>query len=195
MTNKQAWLTEPSTATKRIIFARHGEYECNVRGVCNSDPRTPYGLTAKGEQQARDLAERLRGEGIELVVTSEFIRARQTAWIVNQALGVPQVVNRLANENRVGVAYEGKPAREFLASIAHSPATACAEDGESFMGLLGRVEALIADLRMSSPGTILVVAHGWTLQALRVLRGDISAEEAAQNVGMPGNCQTIDAFF
>ena len=195
MTSVQPWLMEPSSATKRIIFARHGEYECNVRGVCNSDPRTPYSLTTKGQQQARDLAKRLLGEGIELVITSEFIRARETAWIVNQALGVPQVVNRLANENRVGSAYEGRPAREYLNSIAHSPATACAEDGESFMGLLGRVEALIADLRLSSPGTILVVAHGWTLQALRVLRGEISAADAAQNVGMPGNCQTIEGFF
>src|SRR5476651_1466838 len=107
------WLQEPSRAEKRIIFARHGEYPSNVRSVCNSDPRIGYFLTEKGVAQAEALAERLSGEKIELIVTSEFQRARHTAWIVNQKLRVPQVVNRLANENRVGRCLRANPARIF----------------------------------------------------------------------------------
>jgi broad specificity phosphatase PhoE len=189
------WLQEPSTASKRIIFARHGQYECNVRGVCNSNPRIGYNLTETGRAQAEALAQRLRDEGIEVIITSEFLRARETAWIVNQVLKVPQVVNRLANENRVGFDFEGKPAVEFLRSIAHAPATACAPDGEPFTGLLARIKTLIGDLCLSSPKTTLVVAHGWTLQAVRVIKGEISADEAAQNIGMPGNCAVVEGLF
>jgi broad specificity phosphatase PhoE len=189
------WLQEPSTASKRIIFARHGQYECNVRGVCNSNPRTGYNLTEIGRGQAEALAQRLRDEGIELIVTSEFLRARETAWIVNQVLKVPQVVNRLANENRVGFEFEGKPASEFQTAITHAPATACTPDGEPFMGLLARVETLVHDLRLSSPKTVLVVAHGWTLQAVRVLKGEISADDAARCIGMPSNCEVVEGLF
>lgn len=190
-----SWLHEPSTATKRIIFARHGQYECNVRKVNNCNPRTPYNLTDKGRQQARALGESLREERIELIVTSEFLRARETAWLANQTLKVPQVVNRLANENNVGVELEGKPGADFFALIAHAPATACAPDGEPFMGLLNRTRTLIDDLRLSSPETILVVAHGWTLQAVRVLLGEITPDDAARCIGMPGNCEIVQGLF
>ena len=193
--SEKNWLSEPSTASKRIIFARHGEYPCNVRGVCNSNPRTSFYLTEKGKAQARTLGERLKDEKIELVVTSEFLRARQTAWLANEVLKVPQVVNRLANENRVGTALEEKSGDEFQRFIAHAPATTAAEDGEPFMGLLARVQSLIADLKMSSPETVLVVTHGWTLQAVRVILTEISMDYAARCVDMPSNCEIIEGRF
>lgn len=61
-----SWLQEPSTATKRIIFARHGEYDCNVRGVCNSNPRIGYNLTEKGRVQARGWAKRFVTKALSL---------------------------------------------------------------------------------------------------------------------------------
>ena len=189
------WLGEPSRADKRIIFARHGEYEYNIRGLVNCDPRIAYNLTNKGMKQALALGESLRDQGIELIVTSEFLRARQTAWLVNKTLDLPIVVNRLANENRVGSALEGRSTREFLDSIRANPARSAAHDGESFLGLKGRIERLIADLRLSSPKTILVVSHGWSLQAARVLQGIIGDDDAAMCIGMPGNCQTVSGVF
>lgn len=190
-----SWLQEPSTATKRIIFARHGEYICNVRGVCNSNPRIGYNLTEKGRAQALALGELLANEGIEVIVTSEFLRARETAWLANKTFKVPQVVNRLANENNVGYELEGKASGIFQASIAHAPATSCAPDGEPFMGLLNRTRTLIGDLRLSSPKTTLVVAHGWTLQAVRVILGEITPDDAARCIGMPSNCEIVQALL
>src|SRR5258708_38517364 len=151
--SEKNWLSEPSTASKRILFARHGEYPCNVRGVCNSNPRTGFYLTEKGEAQAKALGERLKDEKIELIVTSEFLRARQTAWLANKVLNVPQVVNRLANENRVGTAFEEKSGDEFQRFIAHAPATTAAAAAEPFMGLLSRAHSLITYLKPSIPET------------------------------------------
>jgi broad specificity phosphatase PhoE len=185
------WLDEPSGAAKRIIFARHGEYECNLRGVVNCDSRLPYRLTEKGEQQALALGERLCGHGIELILSSEFLRARQTAWLASKALNLPVVVNSLANENRVGSALEGKPVKVFLESIRERPAEMAAEDGESFLNLKRRIHRLLNDVARSSPETVLVVSHGWPLQAVRVLKGEIRDDAAAMCVDMPGNCQTV----
>jgi broad specificity phosphatase PhoE len=63
-----------------------------VRSVCNSNPRIGYNLTEKGRAQARALGETLAFAGIDLIVTSEFLRARETAWLANETLNVPQVV-------------------------------------------------------------------------------------------------------
>lgn len=189
------WLQEPSRAVKRLIFARHGEYECNLAGTCNCNPRTPYPLTAKGRLQAELLGERLRGAGIEAIVSSEFLRARQTAQLVNAALGVPILVNSLANENRVGAAFEGRLNKEFLASIRHDPPHAAQPDGESFASMLVRIRRLLEDLSRSSPVTILVVTHGWVLQGVRTLLGEIDAADGAMCVDMPGNCRAESVAY
>ena len=190
------WLYEPSKAEKRIILARHGEYECNVRGVANCDPRTPYHLTYDGIQQGLALGEKLRGEGIEMIVSSEFLRARRTAALANQALGnLPIMVNCLANENRVGSALEGRPHHEFDELIRHDPLNAAAHDGESFLGLKARMQKLLDDLLLSSPSTILIVTHGWPLQAARALQGVVSDHDAAMCVGMPKNCGIVSGRY
>ncbi len=76
------WLDEPSRATKRIIFARHGEYACNLSDTCNCDPRLPFTLTEKGEQQALALGERLHGR-IEIIISCYPNCARTcTAWFL-----------------------------------------------------------------------------------------------------------------
>jgi hypothetical protein len=54
---------------------------------------------------------------------------------------------------------------------------------------------LIEDLRLSSPEIILVVAHGWTLQAVRVILGEITPADAARCVGMPSNCEIVQGLF
>jgi broad specificity phosphatase PhoE len=61
--------------------------------------------------------------------------------------------------------------------------------------MLARVQALIADLKLSSPQTVLVVAHGWTLQAVRVILNEISPDDAARCVDMPSNCEIVEGRF
>ena len=185
------WLGEPSRARKRIIFARHAQYSCNLRNVCNSDPTIPHDLTELGRQQATDLGERLRGEGIGLIIASAFVRARQTAWLANRSLNVPIVVNQLANENRVGSALEGQHVERFFAFIRPAPAATAATDGENFLGMKARIVRLLWELQRSSPDTILVVTHGWPLQAVRVLSGMIDDDAGAMCIDMPGNCATL----
>ena len=79
--------------------------------------------------------------------------------------------------------------------IAHAPATTATADGEPFTGMLARVQSLIADLKLSSPQTVLVVTHGWTLQAVRVILDEISPDDAARCVDMPSNCEIVEGRF
>ena len=77
---------------ERVILARHAQSVFNVRGVLNGDPSIPGGLTDEGRAQARRLGERLRGERIDLCVTTEFERTRETADIALADRDVPRLV-------------------------------------------------------------------------------------------------------
>ena len=75
-----------------VLWARHGENVANLTRTLSY--RVFDGdLTAAGRQQARDLGERLAAAGgggrIGLLVCSPLRRARQTADIVGQRLGLP----------------------------------------------------------------------------------------------------------
>ena len=77
---------------ERVILARHAESVFNVRGVLNGDPSIPGGLTDEGRAQARRLGDRLRNERIDLCVTTEFERTRDTADVALEGRDVPRLV-------------------------------------------------------------------------------------------------------
>jgi broad specificity phosphatase PhoE len=83
---------------ERLILARHAESVFNVRGVLNGDPSIAGGLTQRGRAQARRLGERLRGEPIDLCVTTEFERTRLTADLALAGRDVPRLVVPALND-------------------------------------------------------------------------------------------------
>ncbi|MFN0043842.1 MAG: histidine phosphatase family protein [Alphaproteobacteria bacterium] len=83
-----------------MILLRHAQSLFNVTyAKTRIDPgiEDPQ-LTDFGREQARAMAERLRGAPIRRVITSPYTRALQTTQIVNAALGVPVTVECLVSE-------------------------------------------------------------------------------------------------
>ncbi|MEY2398728.1 MAG: hypothetical protein QOJ00_1902 [Actinomycetota bacterium] len=75
---------------KRLLLVRHGESIWNAQGRWQGSADPP--LSDAGRAQASALAESLRNEGIDRVVTSDLDRAHETARIVAAALGLPAPV-------------------------------------------------------------------------------------------------------
>jgi phosphohistidine phosphatase len=73
----------------RLLIVRHAK-------AAPGEPDELRPLTAEGRAHARELGERLRGEGFaaDAVVTSPLLRARETAAALG--LGEPEVDERLA---------------------------------------------------------------------------------------------------
>ncbi|MBA2609976.1 MAG: histidine phosphatase family protein [Actinobacteria bacterium] len=72
---------------KRLLLVRHGESVWNAEGRWQGSADPP--LSDAGRAQAAALAEFIRDEGIDHIVTSDLDRAHETARIVAAALGVP----------------------------------------------------------------------------------------------------------
>ena len=85
-----------------VILARHGESQLSVVGTVNGDPAVACALTETGEEQARRLGNVLAGVELDLCVTSEFERTRQTADIALAGRDVPRLVLPELNDVRFG---------------------------------------------------------------------------------------------
>lgn len=74
----------------RFLLIRHGESTWNAEGRWQGWADPP--LSAVGEQQARDAVEHLRDAGLTRVASSDLQRARRTAEIVADSLGLGAVL-------------------------------------------------------------------------------------------------------
>jgi probable phosphoglycerate mutase len=158
----------------RVWWARHGESEANVTNTLACRRYDP-GLTQLGRRQAAGLAERVAGLGVAKVFCSPLVRARETASVVTERLGlaVPQVLEGLC-ELDVG-SLDGRSddvAWQIYLDVQAAWAAGAVEtgfpDGENRVALLARLsEALgaVAAVAANSPSAVLVVAHGGNVQA------------------------------
>ena len=91
----------------RLLLIRHGESEGNRDRVFTRTPEVP--LTPTGRQQARATGEFLRERyAPTLLVSSPFTRARQTAEIIGEVLGLSPAIDDDLQERCYGE-YAGLP--------------------------------------------------------------------------------------
>jgi probable phosphoglycerate mutase len=85
----------------KLYLARHGESEANVRRIFWDQPHG-YGLTDRGREQARALAEGLDNVEFVTLYCSPILRAVQTAQIVGRRLDLtPQIEDALRERDVV----------------------------------------------------------------------------------------------
>ena len=142
-------------------YLRHGETDWNRQGLSQGTVDSP--LNEQGLIQAREAAERLRGRGITSIVASPLSRARVTAEIVAQALGLTVTIEPDLREVGWGV-HEGQPLGDWFQPWITGAATP--EGAESFADLCDRV-ATGLNRAVTLPPSVLVVAHGGVFRAVR----------------------------
>ena len=91
------------------MFARHGETDWNFEGRLQGHTDRP--LNAYGREQAEALAGRLAREDVAAIYASDLARARETAEIVGERLGLPVVLDPDLREKDWGT-WEGLTAVE-----------------------------------------------------------------------------------
>ena len=153
-----------------ILLARHGRTADNAppqRIQGSRDPR----LDDVGRRQAVELAAAVGPYGIAALWTSRLLRARETAAIVGDALGLePRVDERLAESHRGS--WEGRLIEEvqreepeaWAAWLRAGAAFRFPGGGESLAEHQERVLAALADVA-AGPLPALVICHGGTIRA------------------------------
>ena len=145
----------------RILFlVRHGQSLFNVDGTVNGDPALDGGLSQLGSREAERLERQLGGMAIDLCVTSEFRRARDTARLAlgNRADATATIVDPDLNDIRIGE-LEGDSLDAYRAWKRAHPPTASFPGGESLGDAARRFANAFERLLDRSEQTILCVCH------------------------------------
>ncbi|HWQ15510.1 MAG TPA: histidine phosphatase family protein [Roseiflexaceae bacterium] len=156
-----------------FYLIRHGETEWNASGRWQGHADIP--LNDTGRDQARQLAARLRREGVrfDAIYSSDLLRAWETAAIVGEELGMPPNALPALREIDVG-AWSGLTVQEvatrdaeLLARLESGEDLRRGGNGERFADLYARVIPAAEQLVKAFPlGTLALVSHGGPLRAL-----------------------------
>lgn len=168
---------------------RHGESESNVKGVIDCGGDIANALTEKGQKQAQDAVAKFDTKP-DLIVSSPFLRTKQTAEIISKELGGVEVItdDRLKEFN-IGI-FDGKSIKEYYSVYTESDLDSRTEEGETYRELMSRTLAVWQDLEKKYEGkTILIVTHGapgWILTQGLALKNDTEINHEIAHRG-PGN--------
>jgi alpha-ribazole phosphatase len=144
---------------ERALLVRHAESVLSARGIANGRADVPGPLSARGVAQARALAQDLADEDIDLCVTSELERTRQTAAIALADRAVSRIVVPELNDPLYG-RYESGPLDAYIAwAHANDSAAEPPGDGEPRQKLVARYAAGFRRLLGRPERTILIVTH------------------------------------
>lgn len=155
----------------RIIAVRHGETAWNVDTRLQG--QIDIALNANGQEQARRLSEAMADEGLDAIVSSDLLRARDTAKAVADRTGLPLATDTGLRERHFGI-FQGHTYAEVEQRWPEESARwrrrepdFGAEGGETLQGFYDRCVATAERLARAHPGrTLLLVTHGGVLDCL-----------------------------
>jgi probable phosphoglycerate mutase len=161
-------VTAGSDARTVLFLVRHGEADSNFHGRIGG--HSPVELTALGREQARITAAAIAALAPTAVISSDLVRAHQTAEPIAAATGHTLEMEPRLRERSLGV-FDGLAFTEAEARypeawkrlMARDP-EAVPEGGETTDAVFARVSAAVDDLvTRHAGGRLVVVTHGLAL--------------------------------
>ena len=155
----------------KLILVRHGETWYNLEG--RAIGQNPEGLNSRGRLQALRTAEALAPLAPFALYSSPLPRARETANIICQRLGVGLCLRDNLQEANIGL-LDGLTSQEmrqqypaFMRTWSQAASTAVMPGGESILQVQERAWKTMEEIVALHPeGNVAVVSHNFTIQGL-----------------------------
>ncbi len=159
----------PKDARVELTVARHGETDWNKAGIFQGHSDQP--LNADGILQAEELAATLDPSDYDVILSSDLLRARQTADIIGAKWEREVIISPLFREQNLGE-WEGKTKADVLSLFPHYVQDFFSRihnvpGGEDLASLAKRVAAGRDELLRTYAGKrVLLISHGRWINAL-----------------------------
>jgi broad specificity phosphatase PhoE len=142
-----------------LLLVRHAETDWNADGRLQGQTDRP--LSDFGRRQAQRLAGELEREEIEAIYSSDLSRARETAEILGERLGLPVALDPELREKDWGT-WEG------LTAVERGRVEFVGESTEAHQERMLRALRRISD-RHPGSGCVLVVTHGGSMRRVQTV--------------------------
>lgn len=157
-----------------IVVETHATSVDNERGVASGWSHSR--LSARGQQQAHELGQRRRHDGIDVVFSSDLRRATETAEIAFASAGLPILLDWRLRECNYGEQNGTTAPRSISSRVGHLDEPY--PGGESWRQAVARVGGFLQDLPSRWTGQrVLVIGHQATRWALEHLLNDVPLED------------------
>lgn len=171
-------MDKPNKDLTRLILVRHGQTIANQKHLLQG--ASDGSLTPQGIAETERLGLHLRSFSIDHVISSDLVRAYDTALAIARHHNLEVEKTTLVREWDCGV-WDGRTAEEFLDMLARSGKLVSAftpEGGETLDQVKGRAEAFLSKLMTQhSAKTVVVCSHG---DFMRMLLGCLLGIEIDQ---------------
>lgn len=146
-----------------LYLVRHGETLDNARRIMQG--QTPGQLNETGILQAKETAQKLAHEKIDVFVSSDLLRSLHTCKIIAAEHGVQKVVTTPLLRERDWGAFTGK----YIPHLANlNDPSLWPDDVESIEALKDRAEDFLIWVKKRFPNkTVLAVGHGIINKAIQ----------------------------
>jgi isoleucyl-tRNA synthetase len=153
----------------KFYYLRHGESKANIERYISCYPeKNPSHLTEKGKKEIQKIAQILKKENIDLIISSDLTRAKETAEIISKALKIKIITDSRLRETNIGV-YNGRSVEEYqkLFENLDQRYIKAAEGGENLTDVRRRMLDALKEATCKYPHqNILLVSHEETLSTV-----------------------------
>jgi broad specificity phosphatase PhoE len=154
-----------------LCLVRHGQTDWNLEGRYQGQSDIP--LNETGRNQARTLAEHLKGHLFSGIYTSDLQRAKETADTISAVLDMPVTTDVRLREINQGI-WEGQFVDvirnqyvELWKQRTTDPAGIRPPGGETVREVAERVYSALHDIARIHPiGSVLIISHGLALATI-----------------------------
>jgi isoleucyl-tRNA synthetase len=188
---------------------RHGQTHSNLKHSVQLDPNDVSDvLTSEGVEQAQRAVKHMQSDNkkIDMIITSPFVRTKETAKILAEGLGLSEdeiIVDERLGEFNPGCEFAGKNWSEVVKAYedkaAHHFTGKVSEDGESYKELMLRGVKVLQDLEEKYEGkNILIVSHRSLIRwMIFFAEGNLSMSPNLKEADLPdvGNVQPLKVDF
>lgn len=181
----------------KLILVRHGETlwnrEGRVQGISD------IAMSDMGRLQVRRLAESLKNDNIKIIYSSPLQRARETAGIISEFIGIPvQLESGLREMDQgdfEGMSHDELTAKHkpFLHQWLTDPAIVNMPNGESLLEVQERAWKVIDHISGNVENT-LIVSHNFTLATIICKINRINLSEFRKAYIGPASKTIINIF-
>ncbi len=163
----------------RLILTRHGQTDANVNHLLQG--QSDGQLNAIGWQEVERLGNALKNMHLDVIISSDMVRAKDTASAIASHHGLPIITTPLVREWNCGE-WDGKPAEEFIEIVRNLTIPLSQlrpPGGETLAEVQARARAFVNDVTEKYSGkTVVLCSHGDFLRMVISVLMNKTIEEA-----------------